>query len=174
MVCTDYCLAATKNHIEFRKSDLAYFEYQPFDQGSGLTPKYFNRPNQSNTLAWIYTINPTLVNEARATVSLDDVYIPVNTSAPGFNAQTLGINFPYVFSGNETNSFEFRAEAYDFINHPNWATFGQSGGPNVTPTSSAFGEVTQKSGLARNLQLSLRYSFYYRSLSGQTVYLFRT
>ncbi len=86
-----------KNHIEFRKSDLAYFEYQPFDQGSGLTPKYFNRPNQLNTLAWIYTISPTLVNEARATVSLDDVYIPVNTAAPGFNAQTLGINFPYLF-----------------------------------------------------------------------------
>ncbi len=90
-----------KNHIEFRKSDLAYFEYQPFDQGSGLTPKYFNRPNQLNTLAWIYTISPTLVNEARATVSLDDVYIPVNTAAPGFNAQTLGINFPYLFSGKD-------------------------------------------------------------------------
>lgn len=90
-----------KNHIEFRKSDLAYFEYQPFDQGSGLTPKYFDRPNQSNTLAWIYTINPTLVNEARATVSLDDVYIPVNTAAPGFNAQTLGISFPYIFTGKD-------------------------------------------------------------------------
>ncbi|MFZ0591162.1 MAG: carboxypeptidase regulatory-like domain-containing protein, partial [Bryobacteraceae bacterium] len=90
-----------KNHIEFRKSDLAYFEYQPFDQGSGLTPKYFNRPNQTNTLGWTYTINPTLVNEARATVSLDDVYIPVNTAAPGFNAETLGINFPYIFPGKD-------------------------------------------------------------------------
>jgi hypothetical protein len=91
-----------KNHIEFRKSDLAYNEYQPFDGGSGLTPKYFNRPNQSNTLAWIYTINPTLVNEARATVSLDDVYIPVNTAAPGFNADTaFGINFPYLFGGKD-------------------------------------------------------------------------
>ena len=44
-----------KNHIAFRKSDLAYFEYQPFDQGSGLTPKYLNRPNQSNSLSWLYT-----------------------------------------------------------------------------------------------------------------------
>ncbi|HZQ53636.1 MAG TPA: carboxypeptidase regulatory-like domain-containing protein [Bryobacteraceae bacterium] len=94
-------LPTDKNHIEFRKSDLAYFEYQPFDQGSGLTPKYFNRPNQTNTLAWIYTISPTVVNEARATVSLDDVYIPVNTAAPGFNAQTLGINYPYLFPGKD-------------------------------------------------------------------------
>ena len=94
-------IPADNHHIEFRKSDLAYNEYQPFDQGSGLTPKYFNRPNQSNTLAWIWTISPTLVNEARATVSLDDVYIPVNTAAPGFNAQTLGINFPYIFGGKD-------------------------------------------------------------------------
>ncbi|HLH02379.1 MAG TPA: carboxypeptidase regulatory-like domain-containing protein [Bryobacteraceae bacterium] len=94
-------LPTDNHHIEFRKSDLAYNEYQPFDQGSGLTPKYFNRPNQSNTLAWIWTVSPTLVNEARATVSLDDVYIPVNTAAPGFNAETLGINFPYIFPGKD-------------------------------------------------------------------------
>ncbi len=90
-----------KHHIEFRKSDTAYFEYQPFDQGSGLTGKYFNRPNQTNTLAWIWSISPTLINEARATVSLDDVYIPVNTSLAGFNRQTLGINYPYLFAGKD-------------------------------------------------------------------------
>ncbi len=85
-----------KNHIEFRRTDFSYLEYQPFDQGSGLTPKYFNRPNQTNTLAWISTISPTMINEARATVSLDDVYIPVNESAPGFNRSTLGIDYPYI------------------------------------------------------------------------------
>jgi hypothetical protein len=57
------------------------------------------------------------------------------------------------FAINERNSFEFRAEAYDFINHPNWST------PQLNPTSGTFGEVTSKTGLARNLQLSLRYSF---------------
>ncbi len=57
------------------------------------------------------------------------------------------------FAINERNAFEFRAEAYDFINHPNWS------GPNLNPTSGTFGEVTGKTGLARNLQLSLRYSF---------------
>jgi len=51
------------------------------------------------------------------------------------------------------------AEAYDFINHANWAPIGSTGGLNLNPTSSTFGEITGKSGLARNLQLSLRYSF---------------
>jgi hypothetical protein len=66
------------NRIEFRRSNLAYNEYDPFDQGSGETAKYFNRPNQTNALTW--TISPTLINESRASVSLDDVYIPVNSS----------------------------------------------------------------------------------------------
>jgi hypothetical protein len=43
------------NHFEFRRQDATYLEYQPFDQGSGLTGKYFNRPNQTNVLAWTWT-----------------------------------------------------------------------------------------------------------------------
>ena len=90
-----------KNHIEFRRTDFTYFEYQPFDQGSGLTGKYFNRPNQTNALAWTYTVSPTMVNEARATVSVDDVYIPVNTALAGFNRSQFGINYPYIFAGKD-------------------------------------------------------------------------
>ena len=86
-----------KHHLEFRRSDATYFEYQPFDQGSGLTGKYFNRPNQTNALGWTWTISQSMINEARATISIDDVYIPVNTALPGFNRQTLGIDFPFIF-----------------------------------------------------------------------------
>ncbi len=83
--------------LEFRRQNATYFEYQPFDQGSGLTGKYFIRPNQTNVLAWTWTITPTMINEARATFSLDNVYIPANLSLAGFNRNTLGINFPYIF-----------------------------------------------------------------------------
>jgi hypothetical protein len=57
------------------------------------------------------------------------------------------------FQVNERSRFEFRAEAYDFVNHANLST------PNLNPTSSQFGMITSKTGLARNLQLSLRFSF---------------
>ena len=41
--------STTTNKITARRrTDVSYFEYQPFDQGSGLTGKYFNRPNQTN------------------------------------------------------------------------------------------------------------------------------
>jgi hypothetical protein len=91
------------NHIEVRRSGLAYNEYDPFDQGSGETAKYFNRPNQTNTVAWTWTINPTIVNELRATYSLDDVYIPVNKTEIGFNRQNLAdpITYPYLFGAKD-------------------------------------------------------------------------
>ncbi len=87
--------------LEFRRQNATYNEYQPFDQGSGLTGKYFIRPNQTNVLAWTWTISPTMINEARATLSLDNVYIPVNTALAGFNRSSLGINFPYIFPASQ-------------------------------------------------------------------------
>jgi len=93
-----------RDHISGRRTDASYFEYQPFDQGSGLTGKYFNRPNQTNVASWTRTISPTLINEARLTFSLDDVYIPVNTTLAGFSRQQFGINFPYLFPGKDLNN----------------------------------------------------------------------
>ena len=54
-----------KNRLSVRRSDLSYYEFIPFDQGSGLTPRFFHRPNQTNTVSLTSTITPSLVNEAR-------------------------------------------------------------------------------------------------------------
>jgi len=48
---------------------------------------------------------------------------------------------------------QFRPEAYDAFNHPNY------GGPNLDPTSAQFGQITAKTGDVRNLQLSLHFQF---------------
>ncbi len=37
-----------------------------------------------------------MINEARITLSIDDVYIPVNTALNGFNRGVFGINYPYL------------------------------------------------------------------------------
>jgi Carboxypeptidase regulatory-like domain/TonB-dependent Receptor Plug Domain len=89
-------LLNSRNKITARRTDVSYFEYQPFDQGSGLTGKYFNRPNQTNAVSLLSTISPTMINEARISFSLDDVYIPVNTALNGFNRGVFGINYPYL------------------------------------------------------------------------------
>jgi hypothetical protein len=99
---TDFLLGE-KNKLSGRRTDASYYEYQPFDQGSGLTGKYFLRPNQTNVASLTTTFSPTLVNELQGSLSIDDVYIPVNTSLAGFNRQTLCapitgscINYPYL------------------------------------------------------------------------------
>ncbi|HVW85927.1 MAG TPA: carboxypeptidase regulatory-like domain-containing protein, partial [Bryobacteraceae bacterium] len=82
--------------LQFRRNNYTFFEYQPLDGTPTETPKFFNRPNQTNSLDHVWTISPTLVNEVLATVSLDDVYIPVDT-AHFFDRTTAGINYPYIF-----------------------------------------------------------------------------
>ena len=116
-----------KNRISGRRTDASYFEYQPFDQGSGLTGKYFNRPNQTNTVSWTSTISPTLINEARFTLSLDDVYIPVNTALAGFNRSSFGINFPFLFAGKDIPG------KIPTVNVPTF--YGLAGGPYPSHSS---------------------------------------
>ena len=70
---------------------------------------------------------------------------------PGF--QDWNVSLFKTFAINERTGFQFRAEAYDFINHPNLSA------PNFNPTSSQFGMITSKTGLVRQLQLSLRFYF---------------
>ena len=69
---------------------------------------------------------------------------------PGFQNWNLGLfkNFQVT----EKQRVLLRAEAYNWINHPNWD------GINGDPRSAAFGKVTTKSS-NRTMQLSLRYSF---------------
>jgi Carboxypeptidase regulatory-like domain/TonB-dependent Receptor Plug Domain len=89
-----------KQRLQFRRNNYAFFEYQPLDGTPTETPKFFNRPNQTNSLDYVWTISPHLVNEALATVSLDDVYIPVD-AAHFFDRTTAGINYPYLFPGGK-------------------------------------------------------------------------
>jgi carboxypeptidase family protein len=85
-----------KHRLQFRRNNYYFWEYQPLDGTPGETPKFFIRPNQTNSLNYVWTISPTIVNEALATVSLDGVYIPVDT-ANFLDRTTVGINYPYIF-----------------------------------------------------------------------------
>ena len=121
-------LLNNKKLISSRRTDASYFEYQPFDQGSGLTGKYFNRPNQTNAIACTSTITPTLINEARLTLSIDDVYIPVNTALLGFNRCAFPINFPYLMPNGKDIPNKIPT-----VSVPNF--YGLAGGPYPSHSS---------------------------------------
>jgi len=75
---------------------------------------------------------------------------------PGFQNWNVGLFKQFLI--REGIGFEFRAEAFNFINHPNLAKIGDTGGLDLNPKSSTFGKVTGKES-ERNLQLSLRFYF---------------
>jgi len=71
--------------------------------------------------------------------------------------------FKNVSVGGSRN-VQFRAEIFNFLNHPNWSnvdgtTNTQSGGGSGSPTTATFGRVTSKDNSRRDIQLSLRFLF---------------
>jgi len=87
--------------LQFRRQNFALLEYQPLDGGSDRVPKFFNRPNQTNSLTYIWAVSPTVVNQVLLTASLDDVYIPVDLSSGLYDRTQYGINYPYLFPGGK-------------------------------------------------------------------------
>jgi hypothetical protein len=80
---------------------------------------------------------------------------------PGEQQWDMAIFKNFSFGG--TRRMQFRAEMFNFINHPNWANIHASsslpGGHNwQDPTGATFGRVTSKTG-QRDIQLSLRFQF---------------
>lgn len=106
----------------------------------GVTDYYFN-PRPGGTL-WAYKpANGELPNQNRNSIPFNNV---------GFQNWNIALFKSFRFA--ETQSVQFRFEAFNFPNHPNW------GGVDANPTSTSFGMVTGKSS-ERNIQLALRYSF---------------
>jgi len=85
-----------KQRLRFRRVYFTFHEYQPLDGGTNETPKFFDRPNQTNSLDHVWTISPTKVNEVLFSFSLDEVHIPVD-QAHFLDRTTVGLNYPYIF-----------------------------------------------------------------------------
>ncbi len=99
-------LITPNNHVEFRRSDIAYTQYAPTNGPFNLTPLAWVRPNQTNALGYEWTIKPTMINEVRVTASADRVEIPAGPPAPllpnqkysnGYDRTLFGFNFPLIY-----------------------------------------------------------------------------
>ncbi len=107
---------------------------------TGITNFWFD-PNVSGGKWATKPANGTLPNQNRNSISFNNV---------GFQNWNLALFKSFRIT--ERHIVQFRAEGFNWINHPNW------GGVNTNPTDATFGMVTGKSS-ERTVQLSLRYSF---------------
>jgi hypothetical protein len=69
---------------------------------------------------------------------------------PGVWFMDFGVRKNFLIT--ETHRLQFRVEAFNMLNHPNW------GGANADFNSSSFGLITSKSG-SRQVQIALKYIF---------------
>jgi hypothetical protein len=106
----------------------------------------------SDPAQWFATTNPdgTPIFTKPAPGTFNQQSVRDLLYGPGL--QNWNVSLFKKFLITEQTGFEFRADAFNFINHPNW------GSPDYNPTDKTFGKVTTKSS-ERNLQLSLRFSF---------------
>ena len=86
-----------KHSIRWRAQLYHYIDYSWQRASTDRVPGGLKRPNQTTSLSWTWTISPTLINEALATASRDQVYIYVDTSMGKYKRGQYGINYPYIF-----------------------------------------------------------------------------
>lgn len=75
-----------------------------------------------------------------------------NSAGYGTGFQNWNLALFKNFRVTESQGLQFRADFFNFPNHPNW------GGVDTNPRDATFGKVTSKTS-ERNVQLSLRYTF---------------
>jgi hypothetical protein len=133
-------------------NQIAYFwKYANFAQGADY-PRQFAYSGNNDPAQWL-TVRDSSGNllftpPAGGTMIKDRLRRYFYN--PGFQNWNVGLFKNFAIT--EKQRVLLRAEAYNWINHPNWD------GMNTDPRSAAFGKVTTKSS-NRTMQLSLRYSF---------------
>jgi len=90
-----------KHQIRWRLQLYHFVDLSAFRTNLDRAPQIIDRPNQTTSINWVYTISPTLVNEFLATGSRDQVYIFVDTAGDRYKRSIYGINYPYIFPNNK-------------------------------------------------------------------------
>jgi len=115
-----------------------------FSNGAGSGNYWFSVADSSGNKLFTQPANGTFGNQTR------NLYY-------GAGFQNWNVGLFKSFNITEHNKITFRAEGFNWVNHPNFGG-ANGGGPQSNPTSSTFGMITSKDS-SRKLQLSLKYNF---------------
>jgi hypothetical protein len=97
-VVIDY-VPTDNQRLRFTMLSYAYNSVNPHSGNFDRTPQQWDRPNQIGVLHHTWTINPTTVNEAFVSGSVDHVKIGIDTSSGKYDRTKYGINYTYLYAG---------------------------------------------------------------------------
>ena len=106
-----------------------------FRGGTDRAPATLDRPNQTATINWVWTLSPNWIAETVIGGSRDQVYISVQTAGDRYRRSKYGINYPYIFQ---------EKEIFDKIPTVDWDAFnGLDGGPYPSQSTGPIYQINQ-------------------------------
>jgi hypothetical protein len=165
----------------FIRNSLGNWQFSGTIQGQSGRPQTVSQNNDragvgpgSGNQFWVATKTPALPHQFSGGTSTKQWFdpkafspAPVGTFAPagtrgliygpGFQSFSAALQKAFqIIPGHENQQLLFRAEAFNYTNHPNYDN------PDMGPTSGTFGRITGKGNTypsERQFQFSLRYAF---------------
>lgn len=93
----DY-LPSEKHQIKGRLALYHFIDVSAFRGATDRAPQIIDRPNQTLSVGWTWTLSPTWVSETIVAASRDQVFIYVDTRGDRYKRSNYGINYPYIFN----------------------------------------------------------------------------
>lgn len=106
-----------------------------FRGNTDRAPATLDRPNQTATINWVWTLSPNWIAETVIAGSRDQVFIKVQTEGGRYKRSAYGINYPYIFQ---------EKEIFDKIPTVEWDAFnGLDGGPYPSQSTGPIYQINQ-------------------------------
>ena len=90
-----------RHAIKYRLALFNFINTSAFRDGTDLAPQIIDRPNQTTSINWTWTLSPTWISETLIAGSRDQVHIFVDTRGNKYQRSQYGINYPYIFPQKE-------------------------------------------------------------------------
>jgi Carboxypeptidase regulatory-like domain len=86
-----------KHSIRWRMQLYHFVDVSAHRAGTDRAPQIIDRPNQTASFNWTWTISPSWISETLLAASRDQVFIFVDTTGERYRRSIYGINYPYIF-----------------------------------------------------------------------------
>jgi hypothetical protein len=90
-----------RHAIKYRLSFYNFIDTSAFRANTDRAPQIIDRPNQTTSINWTWTLSPTWISETLIAGSRDQVFIFVDTRGNKYQRSNYGINYPYIFPVKE-------------------------------------------------------------------------